>query len=103
MNYVLINKMISKPGKRQEVIDILTESGKAFDNVPACLLYLVSESVDDPNVIWIQDVWTNKADHEALMKSESMQNFIKKAMPLLAGMPEQYEIKPVAGKSEWIS
>ncbi len=102
MNYALINKMTTMPGKRQEVIDILTESGKAFDDVPSCLLYLVSEDVDDPNVIWIQDVWTNKADHEAIMKSEKMMSYIKKAMPLLEGMPEQHEVKMLAGKSEWL-
>jgi quinol monooxygenase YgiN len=99
MNYVLINKMTTKSGKRQQVIDIMLEAGKAFNNNPSCLLYLVSTSKDEPDVIWVQDIWTNKEDHEAAMQSDKMVTFIKQAIPLLKAMPEQFQVEPMGGKS----
>ena len=99
MNYVLINKMTTKPGKRQEVIDIMVKAGKPFDENPSCLIYLLGGAKDDPNAIWVQDIWTNKEDHETAMQTEEMAAYIKQAMPLLEGMPEQFEIEPAGGKS----
>lgn len=69
MSYVLINKMTTKPGNRQAVIDIMLAAGKPFDDNSACLLYLVSTAKDNPNVIWVQDVWTDQASHEAAMQT----------------------------------
>jgi quinol monooxygenase YgiN len=100
MKYALINKMTTKPGKRQEVIDIMLESGKLFNDNPSCLMYVVAASVNDPNVIWVQDIWENKEDHESAMQSDEMSAFIKQAMPLLEGMPEQFPIELVGGKSD---
>lgn len=99
MNYLLINKLTTKPGKRQVVIDLLLEAGKPFDDNPSCLLYLVGASVDEPNVIWVQDIWINQEDHETAMQSEDMARFIKRVMPLLEGMPQQIQIEPKGGKT----
>jgi quinol monooxygenase YgiN len=96
--YALINKLTSKPGKRDEVMKILLEAGKPFDNNPACLLYLVYKDVKDPTVIWVKDLWTNKDSHTAAMAQPEVRPFVAQAIPLLDGMPEQIEIELVGGK-----
>lgn len=101
MNYSLINKMTAKPGKRDEVLKIMLESGKAFDNNEHCLLYLVSKDKKDENVLWVQDIWTDQASHKEAMSDEAMQEYVKQAMPLLEGMPEQIAIEPAGGKSNF--
>lgn len=98
MAYALINKMTTNPGRRQEVIDLMLEAGAPFDDDPACLLYLVSAASDDPDVIWVQDLWTDEAAHVAAMSTEEMSGYVKQAMPLLTGMPEQIEVQPSGGK-----
>jgi quinol monooxygenase YgiN len=98
MTYGLLNKLTAKPGKRQQVVEILLESGKLFDDNPACLLYLVSESTNDPNLVWIVDLWTSQEEHADALKAPELRPFVEKAMPLLEGMPEQIEIRPVGGK-----
>ena|SRR5665213_3577266 len=100
MNYVLINKMTTKPGKRQEVINIMVKAGKLFDENTSCLMYLLGASKDDPNALWVQDIWTNKEDHKAAMQTDEMSIFIKEAMPLLVGTPEQFEVEPAGGKTD---
>jgi quinol monooxygenase YgiN len=97
-NYALINKMTVKPGKRDEVINILLTAGKPFNDNPACILYLVYKDNKDPNAIWVEDVWTNKEDHVAAMSSLEMRPFIAQCMPLLEGIPEQAEVELVGGK-----
>jgi quinol monooxygenase YgiN len=96
--YALINKMTVKPGKRDEVINIMLEAGKPFDDNPACVLYLVYRDASDPQVIWVEDVWTNKDDHAAAMSNPAMRSFIAQTMPLLEGMPEQIEVELAGGK-----
>lgn len=96
--YTLINKMVCKPGKRDEVIAILLESGKAFHDNPSCVLYLVYKDTNDPDVIWVEDAWTNQGDHTAAMNTSEMRPFIATCMSLLAGMPQQIAVKYVGGK-----
>ena len=97
-HYALINKMTTKPGKRDEVLNILLEAGKPFDDNPACIFYLVYKDMKDPNIIWVEDLWTNKNDHAAAMSSPEMQSFITRCMPLLEGMPQQIPVEPAGGK-----
>ena len=96
--YALINKLTAKPGKREEVIKNLIESGKPFQDNRACILYLVYEDAQDPNVIWVEDLWTSEEEHATALKQPELQPFIAQTIPLLEGMPEQIEVVPVGGK-----
>jgi quinol monooxygenase YgiN len=98
MSYMLINKMTTKPGKRDDVIKILLDSGSAFDNNDSCYLYLVSKDAKDDSVIWVQDIWKDNKSHQEAMNDETMKEYIQQAMPLLDGMPEQIELKDADGK-----
>ena len=98
MSYALINKMTVQAGKRDAMIEILIESGKAFNDNPACELYLISKDKNNESVIWVQDFWVDSASHKAAMADDGMKQYIQKSMPLLAGMPEQFEIVAIGGK-----
>jgi quinol monooxygenase YgiN len=97
-HYSLINKLTTKPGKRDEIIKILLESGKAFNDNAACILYLVCEDATDPDRIWVIDVWTSKEAHTAALAQPELKPFIAQTIPLLEGMPEQVEVVPAGGK-----
>ena len=96
--YALINKITTKPGKRDEVIELILESSKPFQNNASCLISLVYKDTKDPNVIWVEDVWTNKEDHIAALAQPELKPYIEKTIPLLKGMPEQHEIEFAGGK-----
>jgi quinol monooxygenase YgiN len=98
MPHVLLNRLTAKPGQRQRLVEILLESGKLFDDNPACLLYLVSEATDEPDVVWVVDLWTDQEAHTEALKAPELQPFVKQAIPLLEGMPEQIGVRPVGGK-----
>ncbi len=98
MTHALLNRLTARPGQRDRVIEILLESGKSFDDNPACLLYLVSESIDDPDVIWVTDLWTDEQAHAKALARPELRPYIEEAMSLLTGRPEQIKIRPVGGK-----
>lgn len=98
MTHVLLNRLTAKPGQRQRVVEILLESGKIFEDDPACLLYLVCGSTDDPNIVWVIDLWTSQEAHAKALKAPELRPFVEQAMPLLEGMPEQIDVRPMGGK-----
>ena len=98
MAFALLNRLTAKPGQRDRVVEILLESGRMFGDNSACQLYLVAESEDDPNLIWVVDLWTGEQKHAEALKTPELRPFIEQTMPLLEGMPEQIKIRPVGGK-----
>lgn len=103
MTYALVNQLAAKPGQRDPVVEILLESGGLFDDNPACLLYLVAESTDDPNLIWVVDLWTSKEAHLEALKAPELRPYVEQCMPLLEGMPKQIEVRPRGGKGAGVS
>jgi quinol monooxygenase YgiN len=98
MEFALFNRLTAKPGERARVVEILLESGKLFDDNSACRLYLAAESADDPNLIWVADLWTSEEEHAEALEAPDMRPFVEECMPLLEGMPEQIRVRPVGGK-----
>jgi quinol monooxygenase YgiN len=98
VTHVLLNRLTARPGQRRQVVDILVESGKLFDDNPACLLYMVSEAAGEDDVVWVVDVWTDRQAHAEALQAPELRPFVERAMPLLEGMPEQIEVHPVGGK-----
>lgn len=96
--YALINKMTTKPGKREEVIGLLIRSGESFRNNPSCIHYLVYKDAEDLNIIWVEDVWKNKEDHTAALAKPQLKPYIEKTILLLEGMPQQHEVHFAGGK-----
>jgi quinol monooxygenase YgiN len=79
MKCALLNKLTARPGKRAELVTILLEAGKLGESNPDCIFYIVSESVNDPNVVWVQDLWTSKEQHEDSLKIPELRPFINQS------------------------
>ena len=89
MAYALLNRLTTKPGQRERVVELLLESGRLFDDNPSCHLYLVSESADEPDIVWVVDLWTSEAEHAAALKAPELRPFVEATVPLLEGPPHQ--------------
>jgi quinol monooxygenase YgiN len=92
--YGLIGQMKAAPGKRDELIAILSESTGAM---PGCLSYIVAQDATDADALWITEVWTDKDSHAASLKLPSVQAAIAKARPIIAGFGHRFETVPVGG------
>ncbi|MEI5678005.1 MULTISPECIES: putative quinol monooxygenase [unclassified Mesorhizobium] len=92
--YGLIGRMTAQPGKRDELLSILTESS---DAMPGCLSYIIALDPANDDAIWITEVWDSEASHKASLSLPAVQAAIGKARPLIAGFDNRMETKPVSG------
>lgn len=81
--YGLISTITAAANQRSELIRILLHGTSAM---PGCLSYEVAEDNEDPDLIWITEVWTDEASHEASLQLPSVQAAIAAGRPLMAGM-----------------
>jgi quinol monooxygenase YgiN len=98
MAFVQLSRLTARPIEHDTVVRNLIESAKLFDGDPACLLYLVTESVDSPHDIWVVDVWTDEEAHSNALQAPELQPYIAETKPLLTGVPEQIRLTPRGGK-----
>jgi quinol monooxygenase YgiN len=92
--YGMIGKMRSQPGKRADLVAILTSSSGAM---PGCVSYVIAEDATDADVIWITEIWDDKDAHDASLSLPTVKDAITKARPLIAGFDLSVETRPVAG------
>jgi quinol monooxygenase YgiN len=91
--YGLIGQMIAQPGQRAALAAILTGGTGAM---PGNFAYLVGEDAENPDALWIVELWADKAAHAASLQLPAVQAAIAKGRPLIAGFGSRAEFKPVA-------
>ena len=80
--FMLHGRLAARPGKREELLAILTD-GDLAEPMPGCRLYLVA--VDETHVegVWVTEVWESEEAHAASLQLPDVQDQIARAMPLL--------------------
>ena len=84
MTYGYLATMRTKAGHRDDVVQILL-SGLDGLRAAGCRLYVVGVSATDPELIWVNEVWESKADHDASLQLPETRAAIARAMPMLTG------------------
>jgi len=92
--YGLIGQMKAAPGKRDELVAVLSES---TEGMPGCLSYIVAKDATDADALWITEVWTDKDSHAASLKLPAVQAAIARARPIIAGFGHRFETVPIGG------
>jgi quinol monooxygenase YgiN len=92
--YGLIGKMVTLPGRRDELIAVLLESTA---NMPGCLSYIVAHDPGNADAIWITEVWDSEASHKASLSLPAVTSAIAKGRPLIASFMERFITTPVGG------
>lgn len=90
----LIGQMKAQPGKRAELIEVLKEGTGAM---PGNLAYMLNEDRDDPDSIWIVEIWKDEASHKASLALPGVKAAIARGRPLIAGFGTSAKVRPVAG------
>jgi quinol monooxygenase YgiN len=90
----LIGQMKAQPGQRAALIAILKEG---TGQMPGNLAYMINEDRDDPDSIWIVEIWKDAASHSASLSLPAVRAAIAKGRPLIAGFGANAKVRPVAG------
>ena len=88
--------MTAQPGRGDELVALLL----AAPSLPHedCLVFLVSRSAADPDVVSVAEGWTSREAHAAFFAAEPAQAFVARLQPLLAGESQYSDAVPVGGK-----
>ncbi len=95
--YGLIGKLTAQSGQRDALMQHLMEGVKTLRLLEGCHLYVISAAKDEPDAIWITEVWENREAHQASLANDAIRAVITAARPLIAAPPEGFEVVPVGG------
>jgi quinol monooxygenase YgiN len=95
--YSLCGSLRATEGEGDALAALLLEAADALEAAEGCLLYIVNRVDDDPEAVWVIEVWTDEAAHQASLSLPSVQEIIGRARPLIAGSGERFELRPVGG------
>jgi hypothetical protein len=65
--------------------------------LPGCRLYLVNRALDDPQAIWVMELWDDQAAHDASLQDEGVRALIAEARPLVGGAPDGAALELLGG------
>ncbi len=95
--------MTAKPGMGDQLVELLL-TGLDEGNPAAtewCVLYLVSRSAANPDVVTVQEGWTTEEDHHRIFAGEAAQGIVAQFADILAGEPTYGDLIPVRGKADY--
>ncbi len=82
--------MTALPGQRDEVIALIKESARAGGEDSGLLTYSINAALDDPDAIWVTELWTDRQAHDATTRSAPVVAVTQRFLELLAEQPAGY-------------
>jgi quinol monooxygenase YgiN len=76
-------KASAKPGKGGELAEILLAAAAEMEGDPGCELYLINRQADQPDVIWVTELWRSQADLDASLERIRASSGVAAAMALV--------------------
>lgn len=92
--YGLIGRIRATEGGRDRLAEILISG---LSEMPGCLSYVVARDPEDPDALWVTEVWVSKEDHAASLQLPSVQAAIAEGRPLITGFEQRNETEPLGG------
>jgi mannose-6-phosphate isomerase-like protein (cupin superfamily) len=89
-------KATAKPGQADVLAERLLQVAEGLRTVPGCELYLVNRSPEDPDAVWVTEVWTTQADLDASLQGTD-QAQIQEVLALTTGNWERIDVTPLGG------
>lgn len=94
MTYANVGSLGVQPGRREEVVAILTRPNPDLARA-GCLLYEVGTHQDAPDTVFVSELWESDQAHRDSLQLPSVQGAIAEAMPLLTGDMDGYRFAVV--------
>jgi quinol monooxygenase YgiN len=96
--FSLFGKFTVLKGERDNMVGILLEAAESMKELDECEIYLVHTSESEPEAVYVYEVWSTAAAHQASLALEATQTLIKRAKPLIAGMERISTMEAKGGK-----
>jgi quinol monooxygenase YgiN len=77
-------KMVARAGKGPELADLMLAVAEAQEADPGCLLYLLNRQADEPDTLWITELWRSQADLDASIEGLEGNDQVARVRELVA-------------------
>lgn len=84
MTFANVGTLGAAPGKRDELVAILTSRNDALAGA-GCIVYEVGVNTDEPDTVFVVELWESAAAHQASLELPEVREAIASARPLLSG------------------
>lgn len=84
MTFANAGKLGAVPGRRDELVARLTQRSALLRDA-GCLLYEVGINDDEPDTVFVMELWTSADAHAASLALPEVRDSIAAARPLLSG------------------
>jgi quinol monooxygenase YgiN len=84
MTFANVGALGSITGKRDLLVKILTRRSADLEGA-GCLLYEVGVNEDQPDTVFVAELWESAEAHQRSLQLASVQDAIREARPLLSG------------------
>ena len=91
-------KFTAQSSKRDALVELLLKAAEQVTPIAECELYVINTSPDEPEAVWVTEIWNSQADSEAALKVEGAKENIQQVLALLADKPQRTVVQPVGGK-----
>ncbi|MFC4410393.1 putative quinol monooxygenase [Chungangia koreensis] len=98
MSFGIFGKISAVEGKRDQLSEILLTAAKALQSMKECEIYMVNINDEEPNSIWVTEVWKDEEAHKASLSNEEVRNLIMKGRSLITGMERLNTFEVLGGK-----
>jgi quinol monooxygenase YgiN len=95
--FAMYGKITAHKGERDTLVQMLLEVAERLDVMQGCELYIINVSDEDPDIVWVTELWIDTEAHAASLKNEDVLALIQRARPLIVSM-EPIKLRPVGGK-----
>ena len=90
----------AKPGRGETLARVMLDVAHALEGTAGCRLYAISRAVDDPDAIWVTELWESQQAIDAslaVLQSETGRARLGEVMALLTGPPHRTDLQPLGG------
>jgi quinol monooxygenase YgiN len=94
MTFANVGTLETVPGKRDLLVEILTRRTADLEQA-GCLLYEVGVNEENPDTVFVAELWTSAQAHQASLNLDSVQAAIQEARPLLSGRMDGFRFDVV--------
>ncbi|GLI04153.1 antibiotic biosynthesis monooxygenase [Paenibacillus tyrfis] len=94
--YAMFGKLTAHPGKREELAKMMLEAD-TLNAMEGCIYYILHEAEEDPDVLWITELWESQEAHAASLKNEKVRELIGRCRHLIAEA-SGVKVRPIGGK-----
>ena len=90
-------KASAQAGCGGELAEVLLAAAAELEGDPGCQLYLINRQADQPDVIWVTELWRSQADLDASLERIRGNEGVAAAMALVEDW-QMVELELLCGK-----